>query len=296
MTVDEEYNRLYIAHGSIVQVVDLKTSKQIGIIPASGAHGIAIAKDLKKGFISNGKDTTVTVFDLKTNVVIAHIKVTGAKPDAIVYDKITQRIFTMNGKGNNATVIDANKDSVIGTIPLGGKPEFCVSDGKASLFVNLEDKNAIEEIDAISMTVLRTWSIAPGESPTGLAIDCKNRRLFSVCDNQVMVISDANSGSVITTVPIGDGPDAAAFDPEKMLVYSSNGDGTLTIIKDSANTYKVLENFDTQKGARTMALNPKTHHIYLSTAEFMPSNSDKPKQRPTIKPNTFTILDIELTE
>lgn len=299
--VDEQSNRLYISHGTIVQVLDLKTSKVIAVIAnTNGVHGIALANDLKKGFISDGKDSAVTIFDLKTNATIAKIQVTGQKPDAIVYDNVTKRVFTLNGKSDNATVIDAKTNTVIGTIPLDGKPEFCVADEKGKLFVNLEDKSAIEEIDASSMKVIKQWSIAPGESPTGLAIDKKNRRLFSVCDNKMMVVSDVDKGSVITTVTIGSGPDAAAFDPVMMRIYSSNGeDGTLTVVSDSADTYKVLENVETQRRARTMAVNTKTHHIYLPVAEFMPlypirAGADRPKPKP--KPGTFQVLDIEPVE
>jgi YVTN family beta-propeller protein len=300
-SVDEQSNMLYISHGNIVQVLDLNTSKVVAVITnTNGVHGIALANDLKKGFISDGKDSSVTIFDLKTNAVIAKIQVTGEKPDAIVYDNVTKRVFTLNGKSNNATVIDAKTNTVIGTIPLDGKPEFCVADGKGKLFVNLEDKSAIEEIDASSMKVLKKWSIAPGQSPTGLAIDKKNRRLFSVCDNKMMVVSDADKGKVITTVTIGAGPDAAAFDPGMMRIYSSNGeDGTLTVVSDSADTYKVLENVETQRRARTMALNTKTHHIYLPVAEFMPlyplrAGVDRPKPKP--KPGTFMMLDVAPAE
>jgi DNA-binding beta-propeller fold protein YncE len=296
VSVDEKLNRLYVSHSNIVQVVDLNTNKQMAVIPNTyGVHGIALADDLNKGFISDGKDTTVTVFDLNTNAVITKVTVTGAKPDAITYDDVTNRVFTMNGKGKNATVIDAKTNMVIGTIPLEGKPEFCVADGNGKLYVNIEDKNAIDEIDASSMKVLRQWSIAPGESPSGLAMDKKSRRLFSVCDNQMMVVSDADKGSVVTTVPIGDGPDAACFDAERMLVYSSNGTGTLTIVKESGNNYSVLQNFETQRSARTMAINTKTGHIYLPAAEYMPVNSvkvDGPKPKPTMKPGTFMILDV----
>lgn len=301
IAVDEENNRLYVSHATMVQVVDLNTSKLIATIPnTNGVHGIAIANDLKKGFISDGKDTAVTIFNLKTNAIIAKIKVTGQKPDCIVYDDVTKRVFTFNGKSDNSTVIDAKTNKVIGTIPLDGKPEFCVADGTGKLYVNIEDKSEIQEIDASGMKVLKKWSITPGESPTGLAMDKKNRRLFSVCDNQMMVVSDADNGKIITTVPIGDGPDAAAFDPTKMLAYSSNGEsGTLTVVKDSADTYKVLENFATKSRARTMAINTKTQHIYLPTAEFMPlhpyhAGQEKPK--PKIKPGTFVVLDIVAEE
>jgi len=295
-TVDEETNKLYVSHGNMVQVVDLQTSKVIALIPnTNGVHGIALAQELNKGFISDGKDTAVTIFDLKTNATIAKVMVTGQKPDAIVYDKVTKRVFTLNGKSNNATVIDAKTNAVIGTIPLDGKPEFCVADGKGNLFVNLEDKNMVEEMDGKEMKVLKQWSIAPGENPSGLAMDTKRRRLFSVCENLKMVISDADKGKVITTVPIGEGPDAAAFDPEKMRIYSSNQEGTLTVVKDSADTYKVLENVTTHRWARTMALNTKTHHIYLPAAEMMPlhpvrAGAERP--RPTPRQGTFIVLDV----
>jgi DNA-binding beta-propeller fold protein YncE len=295
-TVNEETNRLYVSHGNMVQVVDLQTSKVIAIIPnTNGVHGIALAQEFNKGFISDGKDTAVTIFDLKTNATTAKIKVTGQKPDAIVYDKVTKRVFTLNGKSNNATVIDAKTNEILGTIPLDGKPEFCVADGKGKLYVNLEDKNAIEEIDVKDMKVLRQWSIAPGTSPTGLAMDTKRRRLFSVCENMMMVVSDADNGKVITAVPNGEGPDAAAFDPEKMRIYSSNQEGTLTVVKDSADTYKVLENVPTHRWARTMALNTKTHHIYLPASDMMPlhpvrAGAERP--RPTPRPGTFMVLDV----
>ena len=295
IAVDEETNRLYVSHATIVQVVDLNTSKVIATIPnTNGVHGIALAPELKKGFISDGKDTAVTIFNLKTNAIIAKIKVTGQKPDCIVYDDVTKRVFTFNGKTGDATVIDAKTDKVIGTIPLDGKPEFCVADGTGKLYVNIEDKSEIQEIDASGMKVLRKWSITPGESPSGLAIDKKKRRLFSVCDNNMMVVSDINNGKVLTTVPIGNSPDAAAFDPTKMLVYSSNA-GSITVVKDSADTYKVFDNFNTQRGARTMALNTKTQHIYEPTAEFIPLHpvhASGEKQKPSFKPGTFVVLDI----
>ena len=293
--VDEEANTLYVSHGTKVDVIDLKTSKELDSIPnTKGVHGIALAHDLKKGFISAGKDTAVVVFDLKTHATLARIKTTGNNPDAIIYEPTTHRVFTFNGKSNNSTVIDAKTNEVIGTIDLDGKPEFCVADGKGKLFVNIEDKSEIAEIDASTMKLLKEWSVAPGEGPSGLAIDLKKHRLFSVCD-KMMVVSDAEKGAVLTTVTIGDGPDAVTFDPEKMRIYSSNGDGTMTVVSDSAGTYKVLENVTTQRRARTMAINTKTHHLYLPVAEFMPlhpvrAGIEKPK--PTPKPGTFVVLDV----
>jgi len=294
-TVDEETNMLYLSHGSMVQVVNLKKGKVVATIPnTNGVHGIALAHDLNKGFISDGKDTAVTIFDLETNATLAKIKVTGLKPDAIIYDKNTQRVFTFNGKSKNATAIDAKTNAVVGTIELSGKPEFCVADGTGKIFVNIEDKNTIVEIDASTLKVLNEWPIAPGEGASGLAMNKKNRRLFAVCDGK-MVIMDADNGKVVTTMQTGDGPDAAAFDPEKMRAYSSNGQGTLTVVQEeSPDKFSVLENVTTQKSARTMAINTRTHHIYLPAAEFTPlppvrTGVDKPK--PKIKAGTFVVLD-----
>jgi len=296
LVADEQSNRLYISHSTIVQVIDLNTSTVIGTIPnTKGVHGIALAQDLGKGFISDGKDSSVTVFDLKTNTTITKIQITGLNPDAIAYDDVTKRVFTFNGKTRNSTVIDAKTNKEIGTIPLSGRPEFCVTDGTGKLYVNIEDKSTLVEIDASTMKVLHEWSIAPGEGASGLAIDKKNRRLFAVCGNNKMVILNADNGKVVTTVPIGDGPDAAGFDPEKMRVYSSNADGTLTVVQEEkGDKFSVLENVLTQKRAKTMALNTKTHHIYLPAAEFMPAppatDNDKPK--PKMKPGSFMVLDV----
>jgi len=298
VAVDEGPNRLYVSHGNMVQVLDLNLdNKVIGTIKGlNGVHGIAIASDLKKGFISSGKDSSVTVFDLGNLAVIAKIQVTGLNPDAIVYDKSTQRVLTFNGKSKNSTVIDAKTNSVIGTIDLPGKPEFSVSDGKGKLYDNLEDKNMICVIDAATMKVVNTWSLSPGDGPTGLAIDAKNRRLFSVCDNKMMIIMDADNGKVITTIPIGQRVDAVAFDVNNKRIYSSNGDGTLTVIQqDAADKYHIIENVATQKGARTCAVNSTTHEIYLPTAEFTPAPPKPdggPKPRPGVVPGSFVILVI----
>ncbi|MGP8214973.1 MAG: DUF5074 domain-containing protein [Bacteroidia bacterium] len=297
MAVDENTNRLFVSHGTMVQVVDLSTNKLVGIIPdTKGVHGIAIASDLNKGFISDGKDSAVTIFDLTTLATITKINVTGKNPDAIVYDKVTHRVFTFNGRGSNSTVIDAKTNKVIGTITLAGKPEFAVADGKGKIFFNLEDRNMICRIDAQTMKLEESWNIAPGDGPSGLSMDTKTRRLFSVCINKVMVIVNADNGKIVDTIPIGGRVDAAAFDYNSDKIYSSNGDGTLTVVQEKdANTFSVLENVPTQKGARTEAVNSKTHHIYLPAAEFGPApeaTTDNPHPRPTLKPGTFVILDI----
>ncbi|HTA82074.1 MAG TPA: YncE family protein [Bacteroidia bacterium] len=297
IAVDDNSNKLYVSHGTVVQVVDLSTNKLIATITGTnGVHGIAIASDLNKGFISDGKDSAVTIFDLTTNAIIAKINVTGKNPDAICYDKVTQRVFTFNGRSSNSTVIDAKTNTVIGTLTLTGKPEFAAADGTGKIFVNLEDKNMISKIDAKNMTVEATWPLAPGDGPSGLTMDTKTRRLFSVCDNKMMVVVNADDGKVVTTVPIGDGPDAVAFDYNKNLVYSSNGEGTLTVVEEKdANTFTVLENVSTAKRARTCTVNSKTHHIYLPTAEFEPApeaTKENPHPRPKVKPGTFYVLDV----
>lgn len=296
VAVDDASNRLYQSHGNMVQVVDLNNNKLIGTISGlNGVHGIAIAADLNKGFITSGKDTSVVVFDLNTFAVITKVKTTGAKPDAIAYDKSTQRAFSFNGASNNSTVIDAKTNAVVGTITLPGKPEFCVADGNGKLYDNLEDKNMICVIDANTMKVENTWSLAPGDGPSGLAIDPSTRRLFSVCDNKMMVVVNADNGKVVTTIPIGEKVDAAAFDKGTNRIYSSNGDGTLTVIQEeSADKYSVVENVTTVKRARTCAVNSKTHHIYLPSAQFVESTSadNDTKPKPKVAAGTFEVLDV----
>ena len=298
---DDETNRLFISHGTVVQVIDEQTGKLLGTIPdTKGVHGIALANDLNKGFISNGKDSSVTIFDLKTLFPISKMNVTGKNPDAILYDEFTHRVFTFNGRTSNATVIDAKENKVIATIALDGKPEFSVTDGKGKIYVNIEDKSELSVIDAVNLKVLNTWSVAPGEEPSGLALDNETHRLFSVCDNKLMIIIDAENGKIISKLPIGERVDGVAFDPKTKRVFSSNGDATLTVVNEmSSDKFKVLENFTTQKGARTIALNYKTHHLFLPSAEYGAApepTTENPKPRPTIKPNTFVILDIERVE
>jgi YVTN family beta-propeller protein len=300
LIVDDSTGLLYISHQTIVQILNVKTGKIVGTIPdTKGVHGIAFARDFNKGFISNGRDTSVTVFDLQNHKTNGKIKVTGSNPDAILFDSFTQRVFTFNGRSNNATVIDAKTDKVISTIALEGKPEFAVSDGNGKLYVNIEDKSKICLINPVTMKVEQSWSITPGEEPSGLALDNKTHRLFSVCD-KLMVIVDAFTGKVITTLPIGDRVDGVAFDPVLERAYSSNGDGTVTVVQEeNENTFKVLENVETQKGARTIALDKSTHKIYLSTAEFGETpdiTAENPHPRPSIKPGTFVIIQLEPTK
>jgi YVTN family beta-propeller protein len=296
LTADDSTGRLFISHGTIVQVIDDKTGKLIGtIIGLNGVHGIALAKDLNKGFISSGRDSSVTIINLKTLAAITKINVTGKNPDAILYEPSTQKVFTFNGRSSNVTVIDAKTNAVIGTIAVDGKPEFAVTDGKGSVYFNIEDKSELSMINAKTLKVEKTWSVKPGEEPSGLAIDVANNILFSVCD-KVMVISDAAAGKVITTATIGDGPDGVSFDPYLKRAYSSNGDGTMTVVQEvSKDKFTVLENVKTQKGARTISVDTKTHHLFLPAAEYgetPAATKEHPKPRPPIKPNTFVILDI----
>ncbi len=290
LAVDEINQKLFVSHGTQVNVVDIKTSLQLACIPeTNGVHGIAVANNLNKAFISCGIDSSVLVIDLKTLKLVTKINGTGKNPDAILYDPFSKKVFTFNGRSNNATVIDAKDLKIIATIPLAGKPEFSQTDGKGKIYVNIEDRSSISVINTATLKVEKTWSISPGEEPSGLAFDNKNHRLFSVCSNKLMTITDSYTGKVITTVPIGDGCDGVAFDPVTKRIFSSNGEGTITVVQQiSADKYKVLENIPTQAGARTIAVNTKNHHIYVSVAEYLPGTGRRP-----VKPNTFKILDIE---
>ena len=297
LSVDEAGSRLFVSHSAIVQVVDLKTGKLAGTVNETpGVHGIAIAPDLNKAFISVGRSALVKVINLQTLEVIADVKVTGQNPDAIIYDQFSKRVFTFNGGSSNSTVLDAVKNEVVGTIPLEGKPEFPASDGKGKMYVNIEDKSLISVIDVKSMKVEKSWPIAPGEEASGLAIDNENHRLFAVCSNKLMVVVDAIDGHVVTSLPIGGGCDGVKFDPGMKRAYSSNGEGTMTVVQEiNKDSFKVLENIPTMSGARTIAVDTKTHHLYLPTAEYNPApaaTADNPRPRRSMKPGTFVILDI----
>lgn len=297
LTVDEPSGRVFVSHGTMVVVVDLKTGKVVGTInDTPGVHGIAIAQDLNKAFISNGRDSSVTVIDLKTLAVTAKITGTGQNPDAIMYDQFSSKVFTFNGRSSNSTVIDARTNKKVATIPLAGKPEFPAPDGKGKMYVNIEDKSLISVINTATLKVEASWSIAPGEEPSGLALDNETHRLFSVCSNKLMVIVDATDGHIVTTLPIGEGCDGVKFDPGLKRAYSSNGEGTMTVVQEvSKDSFKVLENVPTMSGARTLAVDTKTHHIYLPSAEYEPApaaTTQNPRQRRTMKPDSFTLLDI----
>lgn len=297
LTYDSSGNRLFISRATRVQVVDPEKGTVIAEIPnTTGVHGIALAHDLGKGFTSNGRENTVTVFDLKSLKETNKIKIEGENPDAILYDPASKRVITFNGRSKNATVIDATNDKVVATIPLDGKPEFAAADGKGSVFVNIEDKSELTKIDPVKATVVQTWPLAPCEEPSGLAMDQKHRRLFSGCGNKMMAVTNADTGKVVTTVPIGQGVDANGFDPGTDIAFSSNGDGTLTVVhEDSPDKFTVAQNAETQRGARTMALNPGNHQVYLVTAEFdeVPPAEGQTRPRRIMKPGTFTLLVME---
>jgi DNA-binding beta-propeller fold protein YncE len=295
MTLDVQTRLLYVTHGSAVEILNVDTGTKGGPIPnLKGVHGVALAPERGRGYISNGRGDSVSVFDLKTGKVLEEIPSSGQNPDAIMCDVFSGRVFTFNGRTANATAIDAATNKVVGTIDIGGKPEFAVTDGKGMIFVNNEDKSEIVAFDAISLEVKKRWSIAPGEGPSGLAIDLKNKRLFSVCD-KVMVVLDFENGKVVATVPIGSRPDAARYDAETGLAFASNGEGTLTVVRqESADKYSVLETVTTARGARTMELDPKTHHVFVVTAEFGPTpapTKDQPRPRPVIVPGSFMVLE-----
>jgi DNA-binding beta-propeller fold protein YncE len=289
LTVDADARRVYISHGSHVVVMNADTYAVEGDVPdTQGVHGIALAPDLGRGFVSAGRANTAVIFDIKSLKTLGTVK-TGANPDAIVYDAVTKRVFTLNGRGENTTAINGADSSVAGTLALGGKPEFAVADGKGSIFVNIEDKNEIVQFDAQKITETHRWPLAPCKSPSGLAMDLKNRRLFAVCDEKVMAVVNADTGKVVATPAICDGPDAAGFDPATGYAFASCGDGNLTVIhEDSPDKYSVVENVSTKRSARTMGLDLKTHNVFLPSAEF-----DAPaagERRGKMKAGSFAIV------
>jgi len=289
---DDSTSRLYVSHGTQVQVIDETTGKVTGTISGlKGVHGIAIAPELNKGFISTKTDNSVTIFDTNTFDVIKKVEMTGASPDAILFDNFSQKVFVFNGHSNNATVLDAGTNEVLATISLTGNPEFSQTDGNGKIFVNLEDASSIAVINATTYEVESVWPLAPGTEPTGLALDNNTHRLFSTCSNKLMIVTDAENGKVIANLPIGDRVDGAGFDPESKCAFSSNGDATMTVVKEDENDqYSVVANVPTQKGARTIAVNKKTHHIYLPAADFEEATAGQKGGK--MIPDTMVILDI----
>ena len=287
--VDSDARRVYISRGTHTMVMDADSYAIVGDIPdTQGVHGIAVASDLGRGFTSNGRSNDVTIFDLKTLKSIATVK-TDANPDAIVFDAVSKRVFTFNGRGKNATAINAADGAVVGTIPLGGKPEFAAADGKGTIYVNDEDTSELHHLDTQNLKELHKWPLAPCKSPSGLAMDVSSRRLLAVCDDKVSAVVNADTGKVVATPPIGDGPDAAAFDPATNYFFASCGDGNLTVIhEDSPDKYTVVENVPTKRSARTLGLDLKTHKIFLPAADFDPPAPGE--RRGKMKPDSFVIL------
>jgi YVTN family beta-propeller protein len=295
ITFDSATRRLFISRATKVIVLDVDSEKVVGEIPnTDGVHGIALAPDLGRGFTSNGRAGTVTIFDIKTLAAIGTVPA-GKNPDAIVYDPASKRVFAMNGRSSDSTAIDGATGKVLATIPLAGKPEFAVSDEAGRVYVNIEDKSELWQIDSQKLSVTARWPLAPCQEPSGLAIDAAHRRLFAGCDNKMMAVVNADTGKVIATPAIGEGVDANAFDPGTALAFSSNGEsGTLTVVReDSPDKFTVVENVPTQPHARTMALDPKTHQVFLVTADFGPrpaATPENPRPRPAIVPGSFVVL------
>jgi DNA-binding beta-propeller fold protein YncE len=293
LTLDNSSHRLYISRATRVMVMDTESGKQVGeISDTPGVHGVALVPALDRGFVSNGREGTVSIFDIKTLKTLSKVKV-GENPDAILFDPATQQVMTFNGRSHDASVLDAKQGKVVGTIKLDGKPEFAVSDEKGQVFVNIEDKNEIAALDARKLEVKAHWPMAGCEEPTGLAMDREHRRLFAGCD-KVMAIVDADNGNELAKLPICDGVDGTAYDPERKLAFASCHDGKLTVIREeSPYKFSVAETATTQEGARTLTLDPKTHEIYTVTARFgvRPARTaGNPNPRSSIMPDSFVVL------
>lgn len=287
-------NRLYVSHGTQVNILNQATGDSIGIIEnTTGVHGIAFDKSQNKGFTSNGRLNNVTVFDLTTNAVITQIA-TGIGPDAIMYEPFTKKIITCNGRSNNLSIIDPVSNKLLDSIAVGGKPETAVSNGEGKLYVNIEDKNEIVVVDLKTLKVEAHWSIAPGEEPTGLVLDKKTNRLFAGCGgNKFLMVLNASTGVIVDSLPIGGGCDGAGFDAATKNIFTSNGDGTLSVYHEkSADAFELLTNVATKRGARTIAVDEQSHLIYLPTADFEPADPNVPKSRPKMIPGTFQVLVI----
>jgi DNA-binding beta-propeller fold protein YncE len=295
LTADASARRLYISRGTHVIVLDLDSGKNVGDIPdTQGVHGIALAPELGRGFTSNGREGTVTIFDIQTLKPIGDKVKVGENPDAILYDPASKRVFTFNGRSKDSTAVDATDGKVLGTIPLGGKPEFAASDAKGEIFVNNEDTSELIAIDPNKLEVKAKWPLAPCKEPSGLSIDRKNRRLFVGCDNKMMAVVDADSGKVLATPVIGEGVDATAFDGETGLAFASCGeDGVLTVVKEeSPAKFGVAETVPTEQSARTMALDTKTHNVYVVSAKFGPKpapTAANPRGWPPVLPDSFVV-------
>jgi len=296
LTVDTAANRLFVSRGTHAMVIDLARDSVIGDIPNTpGIHGVALAPELNRGFTSNGRDSSVTIFDYHTLAPITVVKIPARNPDAILYDPATKRVFTFNGGTGNVTAIDATNGTVIGNVDLGGKPETAVSDG-GKIYANVEDKSEIAVFDPKTLTVLARWPLTPCEEPTGLAIDRVHQRLFAGCGNKTMAIVDMRSGKVVASPAVGAGVDGAGFDPAGQLAFTSNGEGSITVVhEDAPDKYSVVETVPTKRGARTIAVDPRNHHVFTVSADFGPTpepTADRPRPRPPMLPGTFVILEL----
>jgi YVTN family beta-propeller protein len=296
LAVNSSLKRIYVSHGTQVNIIDEISGDSIGIIPnTEGVHGIAFAPDFDKGYTSNGRSNTVSVFNLKTNKVLKQIDV-GKNPDAIIYDTFSKEVFVCDGRSNEASVIDPSSDKVVATINLSGKPEEAVSDNKGNVFVNIEDKNEIVKVNMKSYKIENRWKIGKGESPSGLAIDKKNGILFSGCDNKLMIVLNIHDGKILAQLPIGEGCDGVVFDNKYMDAFSSNREGTLTMVhEDSPDKFHVAATIPTKNGARTSTIDEKTHNIFLSAADFEPApapTAENPHPRPKIVPNSFVVIEV----
>jgi DNA-binding beta-propeller fold protein YncE len=295
LSIDADARRLYVTHGSHIAVIDLDAGRVVGDIPDTpGVHGFAIARDLGRGFSSNGAESKLSVVELGSLKTLSKVG-TQEGPDAILYEPGRKEVYAFNGRAHSATVIAAPSGEVVATIPLPGKPEFAAADTAANrVFVNIEDKSEIVALDTAQHQIVATWPIAPGESASGMAFDASNHRLFIGCENKLMLMIDSTNGKVVSSVPIGAGVDANAFDPELHLAFSSNGEGTLTIAhEDSPRKLTVVQTVKTQPSARTMALDPKTHRVYLAAATLLPAPAPapgEPRHRPAVAPGSFKLL------
>jgi DNA-binding beta-propeller fold protein YncE len=298
LSVDTLARRLYVSHATKVVVIDIDTNAVVGeIAPALGVHGIAVAADLGRAFVSNGRESTVSIVDLKSLEITGSVK-TGENPDAILYEPVHQEVYAFNGRGKSATVFDAKTGELRATIPLPGKPEFAVFDEKAGrIYNNIEDTSQLVAIDTKTHAVVATWSIAPGEEASGLAFDPESRRLFVGCSNERMLMVDATNGKLLASVPIGPGVDANAFDPGTGLTFASSSDGTLTVARpEGRDQLSVVQTLATPKRSRTMTLDPKTHRLYVSAADFAPPTTgpDGKPQRPQVIPGSFKVVVYEM--
>ncbi len=295
LLADAEGGRLYLSHGTQVEVLDLKSHEKVGVIPNTpGIHGIAVVNKANVGYTTNGRPNTATMFDLKTFKALADIP-TGKKPDAILYDAFSGRVFIFNNEGSSATVLEAATGKVVGTAELGGAPEAAVTDDKGMIFVNLEDKNEIVGFDAKTLAVKHRWSLGKGEEPTGLAFDKVHHRLFSTCHNQMMIVLDSQTGKELAQVPIGSGVDGAVFDTAFGAAVSSNGEGSMTVVKEEKpGQFAAVQTVATERGARTITIDPKTNHIFVITAQYgtaPAATTENPRPRPPVVPGSFMVME-----